>query len=86
VWKACKKLNWGCSCSGYSKEGNGCNFSINSKICGKKITESQVVMLLTSGKTSIIKGFKSKSDNSFDASLKLSSDKTKIEFEFSNKK
>lgn len=84
--KPVRKLQWGYSCSGYSKDGNGCNFSISNTICSKKITESQVVMLLTSGKTSVIKGFTAKSGNKFNAALKLSADKRKIEFDFANKK
>ncbi len=80
--KPLRKLQWGYSCSGYIKDGSGCCFSINSEICSKKITESQLLMLITSDKTGIIKGFKSKAGKAFDAALKLNRDSMKIEFEF----
>jgi DNA topoisomerase-3 len=67
-------------CSGYK---NGCKFSIPYVICGKKLTEAQIAMLITSQRTNIIKGFTGKSGKNFDASLKM--DNTgKIEFVFDN--
>ncbi len=85
--KPMRKLAWGYSCSGYSKEAaeGSCNFSINNKICDKALTDSQVEMLLSSGKTKIIKGFTSKKNTKFDAVLKLNMDTRKIEFEFPKK-
>lgn len=74
---------FGYACSGYNE---GCKFQIKYEICGKKITSAQAAMLLSSGRTSIIKGFKSKNGNSFDAILKLDRDKKSVAFEFPNDK
>lgn len=77
-----KKMKWGWGCSNYK---SGCKFSIGASICGKKITDKQVDLLLNKGKTNLIKGFKSKSGKSFDAYLCLDPTK-KIVFDFNNKK
>lgn len=83
ICPVCKsKLNsfkWGYGCSGYK---NGCKFSIG-EISGKKLTESQILALITKGKTNLIKGFKSKAGKDFDAYLCL--DNGKITFDFGNK-
>ena len=55
-------------CEGYK---DGCKFHINSVICGKTISVSLVRALIENGKTELIKGFKSKKGNSFDAYLSL---------------
>ena len=60
--------SWGLGCSGYK---DGCKFSINGTVAGKKLTESQIKSLIEKGQTGIIKGFKSKSGKKFDAKLKL---------------
>ncbi|MDD6084268.1 MAG: topoisomerase C-terminal repeat-containing protein, partial [Oscillospiraceae bacterium] len=67
--------------SGYKE---GCKFSVG-EICGKKITESQVISLITKGKTSVIKGFTAKSGKKFDAALWLDKNTGKINFEFLKK-
>ena len=77
--KKINHLKWGYGCTGYA---DGCKFSINNEICGKKITENQAVSLITKGKTNIIKGFTGKSGKSFDAALKLDRTTGKISFEF----
>ena len=41
------------------------------EIAGKKLTEKQIHTLIAKGKTGVIKGFKSKKGNKFDARLKL---------------
>ncbi|MCF8011138.1 MAG: DNA topoisomerase III [Clostridiales bacterium] len=69
----------GYGCSGYK---NGCKFIIWKEIAGKKITCSQAKKLLEKGKTGIIKGFKSRKGNKFDAALILKDDK--VEFQFEN--
>ncbi|WP_203965406.1 topoisomerase C-terminal repeat-containing protein, partial [Capnocytophaga stomatis] len=69
------------SCSEYK---NGCNFTIWKTIAGKTITQKQVQELLTKGKTSNLKGFKSKAGKSFEAKLKL--ENFEIKFEFAEKK
>lgn len=74
------KLKWGYGCLGYKE---GCKFTIPAEIAGKKINEKQAIMLLEKGKTSTIKGFKSKSGKLFDAALKVSGGK--VEFDFGPK-
>ena len=81
-----KKINtfdWGYSCSGYKE---GCKFRISKNICGKKISESHIAMISKKGETNLIKGFKSKSGNEFDACLVLNKEKGTIEFKFADKK
>lgn len=65
------------SCSGWK---TGCKFTIWKTVAGKSITVSTARVLLRDGKTSLLKGFKSKSGNSFEARLKLIAGK--VEFEF----
>jgi DNA topoisomerase-3 len=40
-------------------------------MCGKNLTDKQIVELITKGKTGVIRGFKSKKGNNFDAILKF---------------
>ncbi|GHT02913.1 DNA topoisomerase [Bacteroidia bacterium] len=51
----------------------------------KQLSDKQITDLLTTGKTGIIKGFKSKNGKSFDAALKFDAD-FQVGFEFGNKK
>ena len=74
-----RKTPFGWGCEGYKK---GCKFTISGTIAGKKLTENHVKTLLTKGKTSEIKGFKSKAGKKFNAKLKLD-DSNKISFDFS---
>lgn len=53
---------------------------------GKTLSDSQLVALLTKGKTAKIKGFKSKAGKEFEAVLKLNKAEKKIEFELDKKK
>lgn len=69
-------------CTGYK---SGCNFSIPYSICGKKLTDNQIQMLISSQRTNIIKGFTSKKGKQFDASLKIDN-YGKIEFVFPSSK
>lgn len=80
--KSLIKHSWGYGCSAYK---DGCKFAVNGTICGKKITDNQMQLLLQNGSTNIIKGFKSKRGATFDAKLKLSND-GKIELVFPKKK
>ncbi len=51
---------FGYGCANYDKlDENSCKFSIG-KMAGKDISEAQIKELLTNGKTSTIRGFKSK--------------------------
>jgi len=66
-------------------EKEKCGFILWKSVAQKTLTESQVKQLLEKKKTSLIKGFKSKTGNDFDAVLVLKSDFT-VGFEFQNKK
>lgn len=66
-------------CSNFQK--NQCDFTISKKILGKSITQKQVKMLLTEGKTEIIQGFKGK-EKTFDAMLTWSENENKVKFVF----
>lgn len=62
---------FGYGCANYNKDAEGsCRFSIG-KIAGVKLKEAQVKQLLTTGKTDVISGFKSKAGKKFEAALKL---------------
>jgi len=80
-WISLKRSLYGCS--NYS---NGCRLTFPAKMLGKKITEKHVMDLCKKGKTSVIKGMKSKTGKSFNASLKLEGQKIKFEFANSNRK
>lgn len=62
-----------------------CGYFIYRTIAGKELSEKQITDLFTKGKTSLIKGFKGKSDKDFDAHVVLKEDFTTA-FEFDNKK
>ncbi len=57
------------SCSNWKT--NGCRFVIWKELSGKALSEKQVETLLKKGETSVIKGFKNKAGNPFNASLKI---------------
>ncbi|MBP8994277.1 MAG: topoisomerase C-terminal repeat-containing protein [Bacteroidales bacterium] len=77
--KSINTFKWGYGCSGYKE---GCKFSFNNEICGKKISETQANALITKGKTALIKGFKGKTGKEFNAKLILNKKEFKIDFEF----
>lgn len=56
-----------------------CTFRIWPQVAGKTLTANQIESLLTTGRTAVIKGFKSKAGKSFDAPLRLSTE-GKVEF------
>lgn len=64
---------------------DSCGFVIWKQIAGKPITEAQAQKLLTKGKSDLIKGFKGKSGNTFDAYLIFKEDKS-VGFQFPEKK
>ena len=75
---------FGYGCSNYKKDGTGCNFSIG-KIAGKVIGVDDLTELLTNGRTSTIRGFKSKAGKKFDACLIIDNDvdgKKSLKFDF----
>lgn len=79
--------SFGYGCANY-EAGNdaSCKFSIG-QIAGKDMNVSQVRELLTNGRTSTIRGFKSKSGKKFDACLMLAEDENgrkSLKFDFEN--
>ena len=60
-----------------------CKFKVNTMICGRSVSKSNVEKLLLEGTTSQIEGFVSKNGKSFSAKLKLDAEK-KVIFDFSN--
>jgi DNA topoisomerase-3 len=68
-------------CTAYKE---GCDFKIWLEKSGKNLTDNMVKQLLTKGKTPLLKGFKSKAGNPFDAALKLD-ENFKVVFEFEKK-
>ena len=70
----------GYSCSGYKE---GCEFSVYGFICRRVISKVNMEMLLSTKRTSRIKGFISKNGKPFDAYLKLE-DNGKVVFDFSD--
>ncbi|WP_042457656.1 DNA topoisomerase III [Neobacillus dielmonensis] len=70
-------------CSNYQK--NHCDFTISKKILGKTITQKNIKLLLSEGKTDLIEGFVNK-ERSFNASLTLDEKDNKVKFLFENSK
>ena len=68
-------------CSNYQK--NQCNFTISKKILGKNITQKNIKLLLSEGKTELIEGFTNK-EKTFNARLYLDEQEKKIKFLFDN--
>ena len=62
-----------------------CGLTVFRAISEKQLSDKQITDLLVNGKTSVIKGFKSKSGKSFDAALKFD-ENFKIVFDFPEKK
>lgn len=68
-------------CTNY--KNNHCDFTISKKILGKNITQKQIKLLLTEGKTDLIEGF-TKGDKSFNSRLYLDEKEKKVKFLFEN--
>ena len=66
-------------------ETEGCEFRVFKTVAGKVLSDKHIQELVSKDKTSLIKGFKSKSGKSFDASIGLKKDFT-TEFLFPPKK
>ena len=64
-----------------SRWRDGCSLTIWKTISGKRISARTAKTLLRDGTTSVLKGFKAKSGNSFDARLKLQEGKVSFEFD-----
>jgi DNA topoisomerase-3 len=70
---------------GCNRYREGCDFVVWYEMAGKKLTEKQIATLIGKGRTGIIKGFKSRSGNPFEARLRLDDD-WKVVFDFVEKK
>ena len=76
--KDVKRTSFGYGCSGYK---DGCKFSVNGVICGRVISMSNMVKLLSDGETYKIDGFVSpKSGKEFSAKLKLAEGRAVFDF------
>lgn len=62
-----------------------CSLKLWRKIAEKSLSDAQLLALLSNGKTSKIKGFKSKAGKEFDAVLKLNKSEKKVELEIAKK-
>lgn len=65
------------------RDYQNCKFKINTSICNRVISKSNVIKLLSEGTTSQIEGFVSKNGKEFNAKLKLDND-NKVVFDFTN--
>jgi len=79
---------FGFGCAKYSKDNpDSCRFSVG-KMAEKALNEAQVKELLTYGRTSTIRGFKSKEGKKFDARVALNKDEagkvTGLKFDFTD--
>jgi DNA topoisomerase-3 len=70
---------------GCNRYREGCHFVVWKEIGGKRLTEKQVHALIGKGKTGLLKGFKSKSGEKFDARLRLDP-KWEVVFELPGRK
>ena len=76
--KEVRKKNQFYGCSGYRE---GCKFSINQAICGKKLPPEQIQKLLSEGRTDEIDGFVSaRTGKSFSAALKIADGRAVFDF------
>ncbi len=64
-------------CTNYQK---GCKFTVSKVIAQKRISPNQVKDIATKGETALLKGFKSKKGNPFNAKLRLENGKVTFEF------
>ena len=59
-----------------------CGFKAPAEICKKRLTAAQVTLLLTKGRTGVIKGFKSKVGKPFSAALYIDQSDRTVKFDF----
>ena len=73
-----KRGKYSYGCTGYKE---GCQFKINTYICGRAISVSNAKMMLQTGRSSKIRGFVSRKGSNFDACLKISEGKCVFDFD-----
>jgi hypothetical protein len=66
---------------GCNRYREGCKFVVWKEVAKKTLTHEQVTMLITKGKTGVIKGFTSRKGSTFETKLKLD-DEWKTVFDF----
>lgn len=71
------RTTFGYGCRGYQ---NGCKFTVNSLICGRAISVSNMKLALETGRTSKIEGFISKAGKPFSAAMKLENGRLVFDF------
>ena len=59
-----------------------CGFKINKEVAGYKLTDKDLSDIISSGKTTKIKSFKSKAGKPFAATLVLDKDNNTLSFQF----
>ena len=73
--KVLNDFNWGYACSGWKKDGSGCDFSVGKKIFNKTLSEKVIKQLINDRKTKEkLKKLKGKSGKEFEAYLILEID------------
>ncbi|HBB7247401.1 TPA: topoisomerase C-terminal repeat-containing protein [Escherichia coli] len=71
----------------YVCQNEGCGFKIWRKVAEKELTDNQMQLLMSSGRTKVIKGFKSaKTGKSFEAALVIDKEQKRVTFEFAPRK
>ena len=73
-----------CKCSAYSKDENACHFRMSTYICGQRLNDEVIQMLLNRGRSRLIKGFKAKSGKKFNAYLVPDRETGEITFDFTS--
>lgn len=59
-----------------------CGFKAPAELCKKRLTTAQVTLLLTKGRTGVIKGFRSKASKPFSAALYIDQSDRTVKFDF----
>ena len=75
------RKDWGYGCTGFSEEDNKCGFRIFRKQYGKELTEEQMELLVTNGKTRKMQ-FTSKKGTKYSAVLYIDKEEKAVKMEF----
>lgn len=70
------------NCSGYKQ---GCRYGFNLEICGKRLNQNNIIKLVSTGKTNLIKGFINNKGKIFDAYFCYNEKEQKFEFQIPKK-
>lgn len=81
-----KENNKAIGCSNFSQEEGGCKFVVWKEVCSKKLSDTQLLELITDKRTKKpVTGMVSKAGNKFDAHLVFDAEKKRIDFVFEDK-